>query len=249
MLKKSGVAKTVSKESPKSRASETRFGPSRSACGPLLRRSRRIAFSFGFEGLEITGVDLREFWGSLKTGVEVTVAGQAGDKLLGVRDGFLRFFRERHLSEVTVVVVPQSVPESALGLLTSDELVIQDARFRAQEIEAAFSADYHFFVATDGCAHSLEVAGESRHFVRNWTVIRCALGESWGSSGSVQLPLGLVSVRTDETPLSFPGTRRRGGILSSLTQGLETRRSAVAQSTVHALSTLFYGMLDGSKRM
>lgn len=193
-------------------------------------------------------MDLREFWRRLKTGVEVTVAGQPADKLLGVRDGFLRFFQERHLREAAVVVIPQMVPETALGLLTSDEQVLRHSRQLAKDIEARVGADYHFFVATDGCAHSLEVDGETRHFVRNWTVIRCALGEAWGSSGSVQLPLDLVSQREGDSIFSFPGTRRRGGILSSLTEGLETRRSAVTQSTVHALSTLFYGMLDGSKR-
>src|SRR6185295_10479819 len=176
----------------------------------------------------------------LKTGVEVTVAGHAADKLLGVRDGFLRFFQERHLREATVVVVPQMVPETALGLLTSDEAVLQLSRQRVREMEAKVGSDYHFFVATDGCAHTLEVDGDTRYFVRNWTVIRCALGEAWGSSGSVQLPMELVSRREGETGISFPGTRRRGGILSSLTEGMETRRSSVSQSTVHALSTLFY---------
>src|SRR6185295_1272803 len=104
------VARTSSMAVPQSRASASSLGPSRRACGPLLRRRRRIAFSLEFDRLEITGVDLREFWRRLKTGVEVTVAGQAADKLLGVRDGFLRFFQERHLHDVAVVVVPQVIP-------------------------------------------------------------------------------------------------------------------------------------------
>lgn len=209
---------------------------------------RRIAFSREFDRLEITGVDLKEFWRRLKTGVEVTVAGQAADKLLGVRDGFLRFFRERELRDVAVVVVPQIISESAFGLLTSDEQVLQVSRQRVRDIESQVGQDYQFFVATDGCAHFLEVDGEIRHFVRNWTVIRCPLGEAWGSSGSVQLPMELASHKSEGEGFSFPGTRRQGGILSSLTAGLETRRSAVGQSTAHALSTLFYGMLDGSKK-
>jgi non-canonical (house-cleaning) NTP pyrophosphatase len=192
-------------------------------------------------------VDLREFWRRLKTGVEVTVAGQASDKLLGVRDGFLRFFQERHLREVSIVVVPQTVPETAFGLLASDEQVIRSARQSVRDIESRFGADYHFFVSSDGGAHSLDVDGEMRYFVRNWTVIRCALGEAWGASGSVQLPQELVSQRTEGTHLAFPGTRRRGGIISSLTGGLETRRSAVGEATLHALSTLFYGMLERSR--
>lgn len=194
-------------------------------------------------------MELKEFWRRLKTGVEVTVAGHTADKLLGVRDGFLRFFQERHLKEVTVVVVPQTVSETALGILTSDEQVLQVSQRHVREMEAKVGSDYHFFVATEGCAHSLEVGGETRYFVRNWTVIRCALGEAWGSSGSIQLPMDLVSRREGEAAISFPGTRKRGGILSSLTGGLETRRSSVHQSTVHALSTLFYGMLDGSRKV
>ncbi len=194
-------------------------------------------------------MELKEFWRRLKTGVEVTVAGHAADKLLGVRDGFLRFFQERHLREATVVVVPQMMPESALGLLASDEEALEASRQRVREMEDKLGSDYHFFVAADACAHGLEIAGETRYFVRNWTVIRCALGEAWGASGSIQLPVGLVSRGGEEAAISFPGTRRRGGILSSLTEGLETRRSAVSLSTVHALSTLFYGMLDGSRRL
>jgi len=37
-------------------------------------------------------------------------------------------------------------------------------------------------------------------------------------------------------------------MISSLTGGLETRRHAVALSTMHALSTQFYGVFDGRRR-
>ena len=60
--------------------------------------------------------DLKNFWQRLQTGVEVAVAGHAPDKLLGVRDGFLRFFHDGRDRTVSVVVVPQSVNDrSALA--------------------------------------------------------------------------------------------------------------------------------------
>ncbi len=37
-------------------------------------------------------MDLKDFWQRLQKGVEVAVAGHTSDQLLGVRDGFLRFF-------------------------------------------------------------------------------------------------------------------------------------------------------------
>ena len=50
----------------------------------------------------------------------------------------------------------------------------------------------------------------------------------------------------DEGQLSYavPGTRRSGGMISSLSGGLESRRTAVTEATMHALSTLFYGKLE-----
>ncbi len=48
----------------------------------------------------------------------------------------------------------------------------------------------------------------------------------------------------EQLPHSIPGTRRSGGIVASLTGGLESRRSAVAEATLHALSTQLFGILD-----
>ena len=45
-------------------------------------------------------------------------------------------------------------------------------------------------------------------------------------------------------PFAFPGTRRSGGMVSSLTGAVETRRSATALATFHAVSTLMYGRLE-----
>ena len=51
--------------------------------------------------------DLKNFWQRLQTGVEVAVAaGASPDKLLGVRDGFLRYFHDGLDRPVSVAVVP-----------------------------------------------------------------------------------------------------------------------------------------------
>ena len=76
-------------------------------------------------------------------------------------------------------------------------------------------------------------------------MVRSPLGEAWGSSGSVQLPDRIVAgLDSAQIPFAIPGTRRGGGMIRSLTGGLETRRKAVATSTLHAISSLFYGVLE-----
>ncbi|HET7177192.1 MAG TPA: DUF84 family protein [Solirubrobacterales bacterium] len=189
--------------------------------------------------------DLKDFWQRLQTGVEVAVAGPAPDKLLGVRDGLLRYFHDGLDRAVSVAVVPQPMDEPPLGLLVSDEEVLRLCRERARRLEESLGRTYHLYIATEAGIHSIELDGKSRYFIRYWTVVRGLVGEAWGSSGSVQLPDRLVEGLTHEQiPHAVPGTRRSGGIISSLTGGLESRRKAIAQSTVHALSTLFYGILD-----
>jgi non-canonical (house-cleaning) NTP pyrophosphatase len=189
--------------------------------------------------------DLKNFWQRLQTGVEVAVAGPSPDKLLGVRDGFLRYFHDGLERAVSVAVVPQQVEEAPLGLPVSDEEVIGIARGRALALEQALADNYHFYVATEGGLHSLDIDGRLSYFVRNWTVVRGPLGEAWGSSGSIQVPARIIEgLDSDQIPLAVPGTRRSGGMISSLTGGLETRRKAVAVSTLHAISTLFYGVLE-----
>ncbi len=201
--------------------------------------------SVRFWRLAIMITDLKDFWQRLQTGIEVAVAGPAPDKLLGVRDGLLRYFHDGFDRAVSVAVVPQSIEEPAIGLPVSDEEVLRLCCERARKLESSLGQIYHFYIATEAGIHSLEIDGRSRYFVRYWTVVRGLLGEAWGSSGSVQLPEGIVEGLThDQIPLAVPGTRRSGGIISSLTGGLETRRKAIALSTVHALSTFFYGTLD-----
>jgi len=172
-------------------------------------------------------------------------AGPTPDKLLGVRDGFVRYFRDGLDRTVSVAVVPQAIEEPPLGLLISDEEVIRLTRRRALELEQALADTYHFYVASEAGLHSIEVDGKARYFVRYWTVVRSLIGESWGSSGSIQLPERLVhGLDSDQIPFAVPGTRKRGGMISSLTGHLENRRKAIGGSTLHAISTLFYGLID-----
>jgi non-canonical (house-cleaning) NTP pyrophosphatase len=190
-------------------------------------------------------MDLKNFWQRLQTGVEVAVAGHTADKLLGVRDGFLRFFHDGLDRTVSVAVVPQSVEEEPVGLLVSDEEVVREARRKALELEEKLRGNYHFYISSEGGIESLDIDGAQRYLVRNWTVMRSPLGEAWGSSGAIQLPERLVAgLDSAQIPFAVPGTRRSGGITSSLTGGLETRRKNIALSTFHALSTLFYGVLE-----
>ena len=190
-------------------------------------------------------MDLKNFWQRLQTGVEVAVAGQTPDKLLGVRDAFLRFFHDGLDRTVSVAVVPQPVDDDPVGLLVTDEEVLRHARKKVLDLEQRLGGNYHFYIATEGGVETLDVDGEHRYFVRNWTVVRSPLGETWGSSGAVQLPDRIVA-GLDHAQVSYavPGTRRSGGMISSLTGGLETRRKTIALSTLHAISTLFYGTLE-----
>ncbi len=190
-------------------------------------------------------MDTKAFWQRLQTGVEVAVAGPSPDKMLGVRDGFLRYFRDGLERAVSVAVVPQAMEEAPLGLLISDAEVIRLTRERAMALERALTDNYHFYVASEAGLHSIDLDGCTRYFVRYWTVVRGPVGEAWGSSGSIQLPERLVhGLDSEQIPFAVPGTRKRGGMISSLTGQLENRRKAVASSTLHAVASLFYGVIE-----
>ncbi|HEV7669850.1 MAG TPA: DUF84 family protein [Thermoanaerobaculia bacterium] len=199
--------------------------------------------------------DLKDFWRRLQSGVEVAVANPSQDRadrtdrLLGVRDGFYRFLRDGYDRHLTVVVVPQTVEETPSGLATSDDEALGLLAERTAKMEQALGDQYHFYAATEGGLHSLTIDGEPRLFVHNWTSIRSRLGQAWGASGSVQLPDRIVAgLDSDQIRFSVPGTRKAGGLISSLTGGFETRRQTIALSTFHALSTLFYGVIEGHPR-
>jgi non-canonical (house-cleaning) NTP pyrophosphatase len=190
--------------------------------------------------------DPKSFWQRLQSGVEVAVAGTSSDALLGVRDAFIRFFHDGLDRTVSVAVVQQPVGDPPpIGLPFSDEETLHLARQRVKEMEERLKDTYHFYIATEGGLSAIEVDGTLRYFVRNWTVVRGVLGEAWGSSGSVQIPDRIVE-GLDKTQIEFavPGTRKSGGMLRSLTGGLETRRKAISQSTLLAISSLFYGILE-----
>ncbi|MES1240520.1 MAG: DUF84 family protein [Acidobacteriota bacterium] len=174
------------------------------------------------------------------------MAGNNSETLLGIRDAFLRFFHEGLERSVTVVVVPQTVEgPPPMGLPVSDEETLQRARASVADMAGRIGDAYQFYIASEGGIHSLEVDGRTGYFVRNWAVVRCPLGEAWGSSGSVQLPDRLIEgLDSAQIPFAVPGTRRSGGMTRSLTGGIETRRKAIATSTLHAISTLFYGILE-----
>jgi non-canonical (house-cleaning) NTP pyrophosphatase len=187
---------------------------------------------------------LRDFWRHLQTGVEVAVASGTPERLLGVRDAFVRFFHEGLHRPISVAVVPQPGDSELHGLPPTDEATIALVRGAATALKARLGDTYHFYVATEGGVRPLEVGGATLYFVQSWSAVLGSLGEALGGSGSVQLPSRLVaSLGGGGLPVSVPGTRRQGGIISSLTAGLETRRRAVALSTFHALASLLYGVL------
>jgi hypothetical protein len=189
--------------------------------------------------------DLREFLGEFQRGIEVCVADSGADTLFGVRDAFRRFFRSDSGEVAPVAVVPHELETALTGLPLSDVEAINRARRSALQMEGKLPGVYHFYLAAEACYHSLDLGDGERIFVRSWTALRGVAGESLGSSGSLQLPPNLVDgVGVEQLPHSIPGTRRSGGILASLTGGLENRRTAVAAATLHALSTQVFGILD-----
>lgn len=190
--------------------------------------------------------DLKDFWQHLQTGIAVAVDRPTPDKLLGIRDGMTRFFDQRLGRPVPVAVVPCEGSADPSGLPSSDTEVVARARARARELHEELEDEYHVYAVSEGGLHSVETQDETLWFVRNWTVLRGSFGEAVGASGSVQLPPRLLAgLQEEQIPFAVPGTRRRGGMISSLTGGLENRRRATATATVHALSTLFYGILEG----
>lgn len=195
--------------------------------------------------LEIMQLDHREFWRRFQTGVEIAVAGSSPDELLGVRDGFLRYLHDGLDSPVSVAVVPHEDGEGRAGLPVGDDQVVAVARRRARALRDQLGPHYSFFVATAAGFHTVELEERLAYFVRSWSVVVGPPGEAWGASGSVQIPERLVAgLENSQLPIAVPATRRRGGIISALTGGLETRRRAVALATFHALSSLMYGLLE-----
>lgn len=190
--------------------------------------------------------DLRDFWQRLQTGVEVAVADSRPEVLLGVRDGFRRYFEATPGRPVPIAVIPHGDAAGGHPLLLSDESILTAARGGLERIRGEAGNVYHFFVGAEGGTHTLRIGGRNHVFVRCWTVLWSTVGEAVGSSGSVEIPQRFIDGLDEPGAVQhLPGTRRAGGLISSLTSGLETRRSAMAQATLHALASLFYGVVEG----
>lgn len=176
----------------------------------------------------------------------MAVAGTNPEKLLGVRQGALTYFQDHLGRNVSAAVVPQPVDDDATGLPISDSEAFELAGRRVRSLADRVGGEYHFCVATEGTLNPVEVGEQVHWFVHNWTVVVSPVGEAWGGSGSVELPPQLVSgLGGDQVPFAVPGTRRGGGMMSSITGGVENRRRATATATTNALASLFYGMLEG----
>ena len=169
--------------------------------------------------------------------------------LLGVRDGFQRFLNTSFERLVPVAIVAQPPAEPSSGLPLSDRETLALARIHAAKLEESLGGDYHFYVGAEGGLHRWELEGDAAYFVRYWAALRGLGDETWGSSGSLQIPRHLVAgLERDDVSVALPATRRRGGMLAALSQGRETRRTAVALAVFHALTTRFFGIL-GSRVM
>lgn len=156
----------------------------------------------------------------------------------------MRYFHDGLENPVPVSVVSKLEDDLAAPLPLTDEQILELARRRAREVDEQAESEIHFSVGTESGLLAMEVDGELRYFVRSWTVLLGLDDEAWGSSGAVQLPQRLIEgLEQNEMMLAVPGTRRSGGMVSSLTGQLETRRSATALATLHAISTLMYGLL------
>jgi len=169
--------------------------------------------------------------------------------LLGVRDGFQRFLGTSFDRLVPVVMVSQPPEEGSFSLPLSDSETLELASERAVMIERELGGRHHFYIGAEGGLQRLEVGGEAAYFVRYWSAVRGLGDETWGASGSLQVPPRLVAgLEHEDVSAALPAVRRRGGLLASLSEGRETRRSSVALAVLHALTTRFYGVL-GSRVM
>ncbi|MEM7480323.1 MAG: DUF84 family protein [Acidobacteriota bacterium] len=186
--------------------------------------------------------DSKDFWRTLQTGTAVAVAGSTSPRLLGVRDAFSRYFREVVGVQPSVAVVPQAVEQKPVGLAVSDQEVVASVHQRVAVLAERLEEEYPFIVAVEGGLHTLTLDEDPpRTFIRAWAAVHCPLGEALGSSGSIELPAGVLARRSG----FLAGTRRGGGIISSLTGGQEDRRRATAEATFHALCSVFYEVIEG----
>ncbi|MBZ0111780.1 MAG: DUF84 family protein [Thermoanaerobaculia bacterium] len=187
------------------------------------------------------GLDGLSIWDRCRDGITIAVGSSESHKLLGTRDAFETYLERILKRDIPIEVLPHGEVEQSDRLPMSDEEAIWAARHECLELEDRLGPTCHFFVGNEGGLHGLDVEGQTRYFVRSWTVMRCEGGEGWGGSSSVQLPVNAVrDLDGSQRSLVLPGRRRSEGIVSALTGGLSDRRSAVRSATLNALATIFF---------
>jgi non-canonical (house-cleaning) NTP pyrophosphatase len=182
-----------------------------------------------------------------RAGIDVAVDSTDPEKLLGIRDGLVRFFEDGLHRPLPVRVASAGAGGDGSAIPLSDEEMIERAVARARALRSAAPAAA-FAASSETGIHSVQVGERDLHFVRSWVVV-CAAdrddSEAVGGSGSLQLPARLIQgLEVGDLPFAVPGRRRRGGMTSSLTGGIETRRRSLALATLNAVATLYFGVVE-----
>ncbi len=171
------------------------------------------------------------------------VASHDSDQLLGVSDGFRRYLRGLD-REMALSVEPDAEAREESMLWTTAEDTLTAAHRQVTELKRRSPAPWVFCIALEEGLATLDVDGHPREFLFSWAVLSCALGTTCGGSGPVEIPERLIAGPDPSQRAGVPATRRRGGILGSLTGGLESRREAFSLATLHAVSSLFFGFAE-----
>jgi len=195
-------------------------------------------------------VTAKTFPPEILSGVEVAVASARSEVLLGVREGFVRYFHQALGRPVPVAVVPQEVEASADGLAATDDEIVERCHDRARELETRLSDAYQFYIGVEEGLETVMVEGARRHFVRTWAVVRGLGMLASGGSGSLEVPSRVFEAGLAEPGARRPvaGLRRRPGLVAELSGGLETRRDAVATAAFNAVAALFFDVYSGHPR-
>ncbi len=182
--------------------------------------------------------------------MEVAVGSTRSEILLGVREGFIRYFHGALDRPVPVAVVPQEVADVPRGLASSDSEIIERCRERVRELEGRLGDAYQFYVAVEEGIETLDLGDSVRHYVRSWAVIQGLGSLSCGGSGSFEVPRQLFdeSVARADSRRKLSGLRRHAGLVATLSGGLESRRSAAATAVFNAVAGLFFELYSGHPR-
>lgn len=183
-------------------------------------------------------------------GVEVAVAAFRSDVLLGVREGFVRYFHQVLERPVPVAVVPQEFDEAPHGLAPTDREMIARCSARAKGLESRLEDAYQFYLGVEEGLERVKIDGEPRHFVRTWAVVRGLGAEARGASGSFEVPPKMLDDGFAEPDgrRTLAGLRRGQGLVAALSGGLESRRSAVTVAVFNAIASLFFDLYSGHPR-